>query len=243
MSSRSAGHASPGSRTHALDTPGDGPPGPPHGARSYWHSSAAAGITSSSPPHPHTQRHIHARHSLTHSQHTHKLIQRITERAESKCRSVVLVAVLDARAAGLLAARVAARVERVLGGALAGGAAGGAEDRPPGRQRLPALGALVVGLTFVSLHVRPEVAGEGKLLVADLACVGLVTCVEEQVVLEVGQLGEAARTDVALEGPGARVDELVRLEVSGGGERLGAKTALVGLFVSSSYRRAARICF
>lgn len=51
---------------------------------------------------------------------------------------------------------------------------------------------------------------------------------QEEVILQVRLLGEAARTDVTLEGPRAVVDVHVRLEVARRRERLGAEAALVG---------------
>lgn len=57
------------------------------------------------------------------------------------------------------------------------------------------------------------------------------TCVQEQVVLEVGVFAEAPVADVAFERPRAVVDVHVRLEVARRRERLGAQTALVGLLL------------
>ena len=54
---------------------------------------------------------------------------------------------------------------------------------------------------------------------------------QEQVVLEVGLLGEATAADMTLEGPRAVVDIHVAFQVTRGRERLGAELALVRLFL------------
>lgn len=52
---------------------------------------------------------------------------------------------------------------------------------------------------------------------------------QEQVVLEVGVLGEAPRTDVTLEGPRTGMDVHVRTEIARRREGFTAETAFVGL--------------
>ena len=54
-----------------------------------------------------------------------------------------------------------------------------------------------------------------------------LTCMEEQVVLEVGVLAEAAVADVTFERPRTAVDVHVRLEIPRRRERLGAQRTLV----------------
>lgn len=61
----------------------------------------------------------------------------------------------------------------------------------------------------------------------------VLTSVQEEVILEVGLLGESSGTDVTFEGPRAAVDIHVRLEITGSGERLGAEATFVRLFLRS----------
>lgn len=61
---------------------------------------------------------------------------------------------------------------------------------------------------------------------------------QEQVVLEVRVLAEAARADVALERPRAAVHVHVRLEVARRREGLGAQGALVRLLLHGKESRA-----
>ncbi len=69
---------------------------------------------------------------------------------------------------------------------------------------------------------------------------------QEEMVLEVGVLAEAARADVALERPRAAVHVHVRFQVPGRRERLGAECALVRFllfvwFVSISKQHSDKI--
>jgi len=61
--------------------------------------------------------------------------------------------------------------------------------------------------------------------------VDVLTCVQEQVILEVGVLAEPSVADVALEGPGPIVDIHVRFEVPGCRERLGAQATFMRLLL------------
>ena len=60
-----------------------------------------------------------------------------------------------------------------------------------------------------------------------------LTCVQQQVVLQVGLLAESPVTDVALVGPRAAVHVHVRAQIPGGRERLGAHGALVWLVLET----------
>ena len=62
----------------------------------------------------------------------------------------------------------------------------------------------------------------------------VLTCVQEQVILEVGVLAEPSVADVALEGPGPIVNIHVRFEVPRRRERLGAQTTFVGLLLQQT---------
>ena len=57
---------------------------------------------------------------------------------------------------------------------------------------------------------------------------------QEEVVLEVGVLGEPSGTYVALEGPRAGVHVHVGAQVAGGRERLAAQVAFVGLVLEQT---------
>ena len=54
-----------------------------------------------------------------------------------------------------------------------------------------------------------------------------LTCVQEEVILQVRLLGEASGADVTLERPGPVVDVHVRLEITRRREGLGAEAAFV----------------
>jgi len=62
----------------------------------------------------------------------------------------------------------------------------------------------------------------------------VLTCVQEQVILEVGVLAEPSVTDVALEGPGPIVNIHVRFEVPGCRERLGAQATFMRLLLQQT---------
>jgi hypothetical protein len=62
----------------------------------------------------------------------------------------------------------------------------------------------------------------------------VVTCVQEQVILEVGVLAEPSVADVALEGPGPIVNIHVRFEVPGCRERLGAQATFMRLLLQQT---------
>jgi len=80
-------------------------------------------------------------------------------------------------------------------------------------------------------YVRLEVAVERELLPARGALVRSVAGVQQQVVLQVRLLAEAAVADVTAVGPGAAVDVHMRAEIAGRRERLGALRALVRLLL------------
>lgn len=62
----------------------------------------------------------------------------------------------------------------------------------------------------------------------------VLTCVQEQVILEVGVFAEPSVTDVALEGPGPIVNIHVRFEVPGCRERLGAQATFMRLLLQQT---------
>jgi hypothetical protein len=70
-----------------------------------------------------------------------------------------------------------------------------------------------------------------------------LTCVQEQVVLEIGVFAETPVADMALEGPGPIVDVHMRFEVSWCRERLGAQTTLMGLFLQQRHVEPILIIF
>lgn len=63
------------------------------------------------------------------------------------------------------------------------------------------------------------------------------TCVQKEVIFQIGVLGKTAGADVALERPRAAVHVHVRLEIAGRWERLGAQIALVRLLLQRHKRR------
>jgi hypothetical protein len=62
----------------------------------------------------------------------------------------------------------------------------------------------------------------------------VLTCVQKQVILEVGVLAEPSVADVALEGPGPIVNIHVRFEVPGCRERLGAQATFMRLLLQQT---------
>lgn len=63
----------------------------------------------------------------------------------------------------------------------------------------------------------------------------LLTCVQKQVILEVGVLAEPSVADMALEGPGPIVNIHVRFEVPGCRERLGAQATFMRLLLQQTW--------
>jgi len=95
----------------------------------------------------------------------------------------------------------------------------------------PAPCAFFLCFSFVGFHVGSEIAGEGEFLVAQLACMRLVSCVEEKVIFEVGVFGETSGADIAPKWPRSIVDVHVGLEVSRCREGFGTEAALVRFFL------------
>lgn len=58
-----------------------------------------------------------------------------------------------------------------------------------------------------------------------------LTCVQEEMVFEVGVLGKAARANVALERPRSTVNVHMGLEIAGRWKRFGTQTAFVWFFL------------
>lgn len=96
---------------------------------------------------------------------------------------------------------------------------------------LVAAQALLLLFTFVRFQVSSQVTGQGEPLLAVLADVRLVSCMQEEMVLEIGLLAEAPVANMTLKWPGAAVNVHVALEVTGRWERFGAQRALVRLLL------------
>lgn len=107
----------------------------------------------------------------------------------------------------------------------------GAQPSVSTQKRLTTCSAFFLRFTFVCFHVCSEVTGEGEFFMTEITPVRFITCMEEEVVLEVGVLRKAPAADVAPERPRPVVHVHVRLEVARGRKRLGTQRTLVRLFL------------